>query len=137
MICNDRWNPHLARIPVLDGARFLLIPAFGSRSKAQDEAVRSRAKENAVPVIEANVGVTLIVDSSGQVIEQDRSEVAVTLGKIAIPTTVEKNVAARDELEAAFLRWRKTEMARRYEKSAAKASKRKPTLPNPSHGDKQ
>ena len=25
MICNDRWNPALARIPVLDGAQFLVI----------------------------------------------------------------------------------------------------------------
>ena len=34
LICNDRWNPHLARIPVLDGVRFLLIPAMGSRSES-------------------------------------------------------------------------------------------------------
>jgi len=27
MICNDRWNPDLARIAVLDGAQFLLIPS--------------------------------------------------------------------------------------------------------------
>jgi predicted amidohydrolase len=46
LICNDRWNPMLAKIPVLDGARFLIIPSFGSRSKAQDEAVLSRGKEN-------------------------------------------------------------------------------------------
>ena len=58
MICNDRWNPLLAQIPVLDGAQFLLIPAMGSRSKSQDEAVLNRGKETGVPIV-ANVGVTL------------------------------------------------------------------------------
>ncbi|MEE3232659.1 MAG: carbon-nitrogen hydrolase family protein, partial [Candidatus Latescibacterota bacterium] len=33
LICNDRWNPDIARIPVLDGAQYLLIPSYGSRSK--------------------------------------------------------------------------------------------------------
>lgn len=38
LICNDRWNPQLARIPALDGAQFLVIPAYGSRSESQDTA---------------------------------------------------------------------------------------------------
>ena len=36
LICNDRWNPEIARIPVLEGARYLLIPSYGSRARAQD-----------------------------------------------------------------------------------------------------
>ncbi|NKB66897.1 MAG: hypothetical protein GKR89_07550 [Candidatus Latescibacteria bacterium] len=60
LICNDRWNPDIARIPVLDGAQYLLIPSFGSRARNQDQAVLARARENGVPIVEANVGVTLI-----------------------------------------------------------------------------
>ena len=46
LICSDRWNADLARIPVLDGARLLLIPAMGSLSKSNDEAVLARGREN-------------------------------------------------------------------------------------------
>lgn len=116
MICNDRWNADLARIPVLDGARFLLIPAFGSRSQAQDDAVRSRARENGVPVIEANVGVTLIVDGKGNLIGQGRDEIGITFGEIRIPAPVKPRASARDRIEAEFLRWRGAEMPRRYQK---------------------
>ncbi|MBM4075461.1 MAG: carbon-nitrogen hydrolase family protein, partial [Planctomycetes bacterium] len=55
LICNDRWNPNLAKIPALDGAQFLVIPSYGSTSKSQDDAVLSRGRENGLPVIEANV----------------------------------------------------------------------------------
>ena len=84
MICNDRWNPDLARIPVLDGARYLLIPSFGSRSKKQDLAVLARARENGVPIVEANVGVTLII-SKGEVVKLSRKEDTITYGSIDVP----------------------------------------------------
>ena len=84
MICNDRWNPRLAEIPVLDGAQFLVIPAMGSRSQAQDQAVLSRGRENGVPVVEANVGVTLVVDG-GRISAVDRHEEGITFGQITIP----------------------------------------------------
>jgi len=119
LICNDRWNPSLARIPVLDGARYLVIPAFGSRSQAQDEAVLSRAKENGVPVIEANVGVTLIVDDE-RIAAVDRREVAVTFGDITIPPPVVPKRAQRDRAEQAFLAWREEEMRRRLKRTLAR-----------------
>ena len=34
LICNDRGNPDIARIPVLDGARYLLIPRVSCCSQA-------------------------------------------------------------------------------------------------------
>src|SRR5207249_5352408 len=46
LICNDRWNPMIARTVVLDGARILLIPSYGSKRKSQNEAVLARAREN-------------------------------------------------------------------------------------------
>ena len=96
LICNDRWNSKLGRIPALDGAQFLIIPSFGSRSKSQDEAVLSRGKENQLPVIEANVGVTLLVDQ-GRIVAVDRKEQIVTIGEITIPAARKSQPAARNK----------------------------------------
>jgi len=116
MICNDRWNPTLAKIPVLDGARFLIIPSYGSRSKAQDEAVLSRGKENGVPVIEANVGVTLVVDG-GKIAAVDREEEGITFAEITIPPPVDARPSQRDRVESEFLERRKESMKQRYERT--------------------
>ena len=111
LICNDRWNPDIARIPVLDGARFLLAPSYGSRAKEQDAAVLARARENGVPIVEANVGVTMVV-SKGEVVARERKVNAITVGEIEIPATA--TAANRDQHEQRFLRWRKREMSQRY-----------------------
>ena len=111
LICNDRWNPDIARIPVLDGAQYLLIPSFGTRSKEQDKAVLARARENGVPIVEANVGVTLIV-SKGEIVSLSRRETTVTFGTIEVPAAA--SPGNRDRHERAFLRWRKSEMPRRH-----------------------
>ncbi|MCH2202325.1 MAG: hypothetical protein MK102_10165 [Fuerstiella sp.] len=112
MICNDRWNPQLARIPVLDGAQFLIIPSMGSRSKAQDEAVLSRGRENGVPVVEANVGVTLVVNDN-QITSVDRKDEVITFGEITIASAVRQSPADRDRVEQEFLTWRNQEMRHR------------------------
>jgi predicted amidohydrolase len=111
LICNDRWNADLARIPVLDGAQYLLIPSYGSRSRAQDRAVLGRARENGVPIVEANVGVTLII-SKGEIVALSRKQTAITCGTIAIPAP--PSPRHRDRQERAFLRWRAREMPLRY-----------------------
>lgn len=116
LICNDRWNPQLARIPVLDGAQLLLIPSYGSRSEAQDRAVISRGQENGVPIVEANVGVTLVVDD-GKIIAVDRREEGITFGEIRIPAARKADPDERDRVEREFLEWRTEEMQRRYEKT--------------------
>ena len=116
MICNDRWNPRLAEIPALDGAQFLVIPSFGSRSLAQDQAVLSRGKENGLPVVEANVGVTLVVDQ-GKIVASHRKEVGITFGVITVPAARKRDRRRRDAVEQAFLDWRRSEMVRRYERT--------------------
>jgi len=121
MICNDRWNADLARIAVLDRAQFLLIPSFGSRSKAQDRAVLARARENGVPVVEANVGVTLIV-SKGEIVKLSRDQTAVTIGTIAIPAA--PSVRNRNTQERAFLDWRRREMPKRRREYVPKLRKK-------------
>ncbi len=113
MICNDRWNPALAEIPVLDGAQFLLIPAFGSCSKSQDDAVLKRGQENNVPVIEANVGVRLIVNNN-KITAVDRQVEGITFGEITIRPQTDAQPAKRDEVERIFLAWREEEMQRRF-----------------------
>lgn len=119
LICNDRWNPRLAEIPALDGAQFLVIPSFGSRSAAQDQAVLARGKENGLPVIEANVGVTLVVNK-GKIAVVDRQEEAVTFGTITVGPRVKRSRKQRDKVERAFLKWRETEMVRRYNRTQSR-----------------
>ena len=119
LICNDRWNPELAKIPVLDGARLLLIPAMGSRSKRNDETVLARGRENGIPVVEANVGVTLIVDQ-GEIIAVDRREEGITYAEITIPPPVQASPEERDAQEQRFLEWREQEMKKRYQKTMKK-----------------
>ena len=116
LICNDRWNPQLAQLPVLDGARFLIIPAFGSRSEAQDQAVLNRGKENRVPVVEANVGVTLVVND-GAITAVDREEEGITFGVIDIPAAADSQPQQRQQLEREFLQWRDEEMKRRLQRT--------------------
>ncbi len=109
LICNDRWNPRLARIPSLDGAQFLIIPSFGSTSKSQDEAVLARGTENNLPIIEANVGVTLVV-SENRIAAVDREREGITFGEIRIPASGVRDMDERDAVEAEFLAWREKEM---------------------------
>ena len=115
LICNDRWNPQLAKIAALDGAQFLVIPSFGSTSEKQDEAVLNRSIENSIPVIEANVGVTLIV-SENRIAAVDRARKRITFSEIVIPDARPVNAMMRDEEEQRFLTWRTEEMPKRLAK---------------------
>jgi len=117
LICNDRWNPDIARIPVLDGARYLLIPSFGSRSKAQDETVLARARENGVPIVEANAGVTMIVNK-GEIVARSRKMDTILYGTIDIPAPA--SLTNRDTHERRFLKWRSKEMPVRYRQTMSR-----------------
>ena len=70
MICADGWSSSLARIQVLDGAQFLLVPSYGGCSDDFIDEMVERARENGVPVVQANVGVTQIV-SKGEIVKID------------------------------------------------------------------
>jgi predicted amidohydrolase len=121
LICNDRWNPDIARIPVLDGAQILLIPSFGSRSKQQDEAVLARARENGVPIVEANVGVRLII-SKGEILAVERRLTGITYGTIEVPAAA--GAANRNVHEKEFLKWRQKEMKARYKRQMERIKKK-------------
>ncbi len=119
LICNDRWNPLLAGILKADGAQFLAIPSYGSTSRAQDEAVLARSNENGIPVIEANVGVTLVA-SGGKIVAIEREKKTITWGEIEIPSPTEIETTRRDQLEIRFIRERMREMPRRYLRTVEK-----------------
>ena len=119
MICNDRWNPDVARTQVMDGAQMLLIPAYGSRRRHQNEAVIARARENGVPVVEANVGVNLIV-SKGEVAAYAWGNDRISIAEIEAPLPPSPKRAR--SMEEEFLIWREPEMQRRHEKTVKRSS---------------
>ena len=127
MICNDRWNAQLAEILASDGAQFLVIPAYGSTSKRQDEAVLARGVETGLPIIEANVGVSLVV-SNNAIATVERQTDGVTFSEIMIPTARKIDARSRDETERAFLDWRDGEMVRRLKARMQQVGRPLPTL---------
>ena len=111
LICNDRWNPTIARTLVLDGAQYLLIPSFGSRSREQDKEVLARARENGVPIVEANVGVNLIA-SKGEIVGYQRGNNKITSSMIDIPANSSKKNARKSE--QLYMQSQDVEMHQRY-----------------------
>ncbi len=66
MICADIWSSDLARKQVRDGAQFLIMPSYGGCAEDFTHEVLKRARENGIPAIQANVGVTQII-SKGEI----------------------------------------------------------------------
>lgn len=114
VICNDRWNPLIVRTLVLDGAGVLFIPSYGSRSKAQNTTVLARARENGVPIVEANVGMNLII-SQGEIVAYKWGNDQITTAEIAIP--LPPSTEAARQAEAAYLAEQGPEMERRYQQT--------------------
>lgn len=117
LICNDRWNPLIARSIVLDGAQILYIPTYGNRSKAQNQAVLARARENGVPIVQANVGLNMVV-SKGEMIAYQRGFDRITLADVGIPAPASTSSARASE--QAYLEQQGPEMDRRYRETMAK-----------------
>ena len=114
VICNDRWNPLLVRAVVADGARLLLIPAYGERGKRQNQAVLARGRENAIPIVEANVGMNLIVNR-GEIAAYAWGHNRITTAQVDLTWPVSPETARR--LETDYLAGQDDEMTRRYEKT--------------------
>ena len=114
VICNDRWNPMIVRTLVLDGASLILIPSYGSKSRDQNETVLARARENGVPIVEANVGMNLII-SKGEIVGYDWGNDRITTATIEVPAAPSTPLAR--EHERRYLDLQGPEMARRYDKT--------------------
>lgn len=114
VICNDRWNPEIVRALVLDGARMILIPSYGSKSRGQNQAVLARARENGVPIVEANVGMNLII-SKGEICAYKWGNDQITYGVIDVPAAPGEAAARLAEQE--YLAEQTAEMERRYQRT--------------------
>ncbi len=110
LTCSDRWHPALVESLVLDGARFLCIPTWGEKSKENDQAVLARARENGVPIIQANVGSNVII-SKGEIVALDRARDTLTIAEIEIPAEISARNARAAERE--FLSAYRKEIAQR------------------------
>lgn len=114
VICNDRWNPMIVRTLVLDGAQYIMIPSFGSKSKGQNETVLARARENGVPIVEANVGVNMIVNK-GEVVAYAWGNDRMTTAVIDIPEPPSTEAARAFETE--YMGLQGPEMAQRFQET--------------------
>ena len=117
VICNDRWNPLIARTLVLDGACLILIPSYGSKNKAQNQTVLARARENGVPIVEANVGMNLII-SKGEIVAYKWGNDKITTTTIEIPVPISQEAARLSEQE--YLQYQQPEMEKRYQQTVKK-----------------
>ena len=122
VICNDRWNPLIVRTLVLDGAQVIFIPSYGSRGKHQNQAVLARARENGVPIVEANVGMNLIVNK-GEIAAYKWGVDQISTAIIDMPEWPSEAAARGSERE--YLRQQGPEMKKRYEKTVSDLKKRR------------
>ena len=120
VICNDRWNPDIARALVLDGARIILIPSYGAKTKRQNQAVLARARENGVPIVEANVGMNLII-SKGEICAYQWGNDQITYGVVDIPAAPGAEAARQAEQD--YLAAQTPEMERRYQRTMEKVGR--------------
>ena len=104
----------IVRTLVLDGAQYIMIPSFGSKSKGQNETVLARARENGVPIVEANVGVNMIV-SKGEVVAYAWGNDRITTATIDIPEPASTEAARAFESE--YMGLQGPEMAQRYQET--------------------
>lgn len=118
LICNDRSNKMLWRTLALDRVQYILIPTFGSTSRDQTENILACARENGLPVVQANVGLVNIV-SKGEFVVRKRGKRLVEVGTIAIPASPGSLNRHRQEEE--FLAWREDEMPRRLAEARKKS----------------
>ena len=114
VICNDRWNPQIVRALVLDGARVILIPSYGDKTKRQNQAVLARARENGVPIVEANVGMNLII-SKGEICAYQWGNDQITYGVVDVPAA--PGEASARQAEQDYFTEQTPEMERRYQRT--------------------
>jgi len=126
VICNDRFNPMIVRTLVLDGAQFILLPSYhqpSSNARHQNKTVLARSRENGVPIVEANVGMSLIINK-GEIKSFTYGHDQFITTTIDVPANP-SSLRAR-QLENEYLALQGREMAQRY-KETLKRIKGDPT----------
>ena len=114
LICADRWEPMIARTLALDGAQLLVIVSYGSRKKRQNETVLARARENGLPIVEANVGMNLLI-SKGEVAAYKWGVDRLTTAVVEVPEPPSRE-AARSH-EADYMDLQGPKMAENYQRT--------------------
>ena len=74
----------VARALALDGARLILIPTYGSRTRIQNGFVMARARENGVAVVQANRGMNMMV-SKGEMVAYKWGMDQITVVDVEVP----------------------------------------------------
>jgi predicted amidohydrolase len=78
MICFDRQVPEVARSLMLSGAEIIIVPSYGEHGESNTCLMRTRARENGLPVIFTHPKQSLMIDSGGKVVSEcRRNEIAV------------------------------------------------------------
>ena len=95
----------------------LLIPSYGSKGKAQNHTVLARARENGVPIVEANVGMNLII-SKGETVAYQWGNDQISTAYIDIPVPPSTEAARKAEQE--YLQSQGPEMQARYQKTISR-----------------
>lgn len=125
LICSDRWLPIVARSMVLDGAQLLLIPTYGSTNKGQNDTVMARARENGVPIVQANAAGNNLIVSKGEIAAYTLGVNKITTGFIDVPIPPSPEAARAAERE--FLKYQKPMEQKHYEATMAALGKGKPS----------
>jgi predicted amidohydrolase len=95
LICYDRQMPETARVLALQGAQFVLIPAWGSYGEMNDLMMRVRAYENGVWVAFVHPRRCLIIDPTGKVVASNLGEEdQIVMGRID-PAAVRRTLIER------------------------------------------
>lgn len=72
LICFDRRPPENARVLALNGAQFIVVPAYGEKSTPIDEDIlmQARAQENGVYIVYTSPRNAFVVDPDGAIISK-------------------------------------------------------------------
>lgn len=68
--------------------------AYGERGKRQNQAVLARGRENGIPIVEANVGMNLIVNR-GEIAAYAWGHNRITTAQVELPWPVASETARR------------------------------------------
>ena len=91
-----------------------MIPSYGSKRRRQNQAVLARARENGVPIVEANVGMNLII-TKGEIAAYQWGNDQITTAVIHLP--IAPSPAAARTGEAEYVGRQEQEMDRRYQET--------------------
>ncbi|MSU64602.1 MAG: carbon-nitrogen hydrolase family protein [Opitutus sp.] len=87
LICFDRQPPENARILALNGAQFIVVPAYSKVSTPMDEDImmQARAHENGIYVIYTSPHNAFVVGPDGEITSQVRSnDDALMIGRVVL-----------------------------------------------------